>query len=52
MSARLPTAGIAASPDQARWGDDDLLTVAEVAMLTWPDGPLIATRSATMSTTN
>jgi hypothetical protein len=33
---------IAARPDPAQWGDDELLTFAEAAALLWPQGPLTA----------
>jgi len=33
---------IAARPDPAQWGDDELLTFAEAASLLWPQGPLTA----------
>jgi len=33
---------IAARPDAAQWGDDELMTFAEAASLLWPDGPLTA----------
>jgi hypothetical protein len=33
---------IAARPDPAHWGDDELLTFAEAAARLWPDGPLTA----------
>jgi hypothetical protein len=33
-------ARIAARPDPADWGDDDLLTIPEAAALFWPAGPL------------
>jgi hypothetical protein len=33
---------IAARPDPAQWGEDELLTFAEAAALLWPDGPLTA----------
>ncbi|BBF94340.1 hypothetical protein [Blastochloris tepida] len=34
---------IAARPDPAQWGADELLTFAEAAALFWPYGPLTAT---------
>jgi hypothetical protein len=33
---------VAARPDQAQWGDDELMTFAEAAALMWPQGPLTA----------
>ncbi|MGY3449159.1 hypothetical protein [Bradyrhizobium sp. USDA 4353] len=33
---------IAARPDPAAWGDDELLTLAEAAALLWPSGPITA----------
>ncbi|MEA2896138.1 MAG: hypothetical protein QOJ84_1753 [Bradyrhizobium sp.] len=33
---------IAARPDPAAWGEDELLSFAEAADLLWPDGPLTA----------
>ena len=37
-----PPRRIAARPDPAQWGDDELLTLAEAAALMWPQGPLTA----------
>jgi hypothetical protein len=33
---------IAARPDPAQWGDDELLSLTEAAQLMWPLGPLTA----------
>lgn len=41
MSEKKPRR-VAARPDPAQWGDDELLTLAEAAALLWPDGPLTA----------
>jgi len=40
--ATKPPRRVAARPDPAQWGDDELLTFAEAAALLWPDGPLTA----------
>jgi hypothetical protein len=40
--ATKPPRRVAARPDPAQWGDDELLTFAEAAALMWPDGPLTA----------
>ena len=39
MVNKLPRR-VAARPDPAQWGDDELLTLAEAAALFWPQGPL------------
>ena len=41
MAIKLPRR-VAARPDPAQWGDDELLTFAEAAALLWPHGPLTA----------
>jgi hypothetical protein len=33
---------IAARPDPAAWGEDELMSFSEAAALLWPDGPLTA----------
>lgn len=33
---------VAARPDPAAWGEDELLSFSEAAALLWPDGPLTA----------
>jgi hypothetical protein len=40
--ATKPPRRVAARPDPAQWGDDELLTFAEAAALMWPSGPLTA----------
>jgi hypothetical protein len=41
MALNLPRR-VAARPDPAAWGDDELMTLAEAASLMWPQGPLTA----------
>lgn len=42
MSRRAVPRRVAARPDPAQWGEDELLTLAEAAALLFPDGPLTA----------
>jgi hypothetical protein len=40
--APKPPRRVAARPDPASWGEEELMTFAEAAALMWPDGPLTA----------
>jgi hypothetical protein len=40
MTPRIATPRVAARPDPAAWGENELLSLAEATALFWPDGPI------------